>query len=147
MDDPKTLLDGTADDVKTRLAGLSHDDLLKVRDAELAGKKRADVTAVIEAALSNADASRSGGRVATAAVHQTTAADLDGSGPADIADATTFSTSGAAVQIVDDVDPSHPAVDANPRAGTSQLSNRIDFNDPAESGSDAVTRMLGGTKA
>jgi hypothetical protein len=63
--------------------------------------------------------------------------------PADIAPATTFSTSGAPVQIVPDVDPSHPAVDNDPRAGTTVDQNRIDFNDPTISGSDAVAKNLG----
>ena len=71
-----------------------------------------------------------------------TAADLDTSGDANIAPATTFSTSGAPVQIVPDVDPDHPAVDNDPRAGTSVLSNRIDFNDPTLSGPEAAQQML-----
>lgn len=58
------------------------------------------------------------------------AADLDTSGAADIPAATTFSTSGAPVQIVPDVDPDHPAVDNNPRANTTADMNKIDFNDP-----------------
>lgn len=56
--------------------------------------------------------------------------------------ATEFSTSGAPVQTVPDVDPSHPAVDANPRAGTTVDQNRIDFNDPTISGAEAVKRNL-----
>lgn len=76
--------------------------------------------------------------------HATVAADFDQSGPANIAPATTFSTSGAPVQVVPDVDPSHPAVDNDPRAGTTVNQNKIDFNDPTISGSEAVTRALGG---
>jgi hypothetical protein len=37
---------------------------------------------------------------------------------------------------------SHPAVDADPRAGTTELQNRIDFNDPNKAGVDVVTEAL-----
>jgi hypothetical protein len=72
---------------------------------------------------------------------------LDHSGPAEIAAATTFSTSGAPVQVVPDVNPDHPAVDNNPRANTTALMNRIDFNDPTISGAEAAAKMLDGQKA
>lgn len=63
--------------------------------------------------------------------------------PAEIAPATEFSPSGAPEQVVPDVDPGHPAVDADPRANTSETQNRIDFNDPTISGQEAVERNLG----
>ncbi|KKB81311.1 hypothetical protein VW35_02300 [Devosia soli] len=66
----------------------------------------------------------------------------DGGGPANIADATEFNSSGAPVQTVADVDPSHPAVDSNPRAGTTVDQNRIDFNDPTKTGAEAVAENL-----
>lgn len=69
---------------------------------------------------------------------------LDKSGAANIAPATQFSTSGAPVQVVPDVDASHPAVDADPRAGTTVNQNKIDFNDPNLSGEEAVARNLEG---
>lgn len=75
-------------------------------------------------------------------VHATTAADLDTSGKANVAPATEFSTSGAPVQVVGDVDAKHPAVDANPRENTTVDQNRIDFNDPTISGSEAVAENL-----
>lgn len=53
-----------------------------------------------------------------------------------------FDPAGAPVQIVPDVDPSHPAVDADPRANTTAEQNRIDFNDPTISGAEAVERSL-----
>lgn len=53
-------------------------------------------------------------------------------------------TSGAPQQIVGDVDMSNPAVDADPRADTTEDMNRIDFNDPYLSGPDAVAKMLAG---
>lgn len=62
--------------------------------------------------------------------------------PANIAPATEFSPSGAPVQSVPDVDPGHPAVDANPRADTTTDQNKIDFNDPTLSGSEAVEKNL-----
>ena len=66
----------------------------------------------------------------------------DTSPGANIAAATTFSTSGAPVQIVPDVDPDHPAVDNNPRAGTTVEQNQIDFNDPSFTGQEAVEKAL-----
>lgn len=77
-----------------------------------------------------------------AAAPANTATATAASKPANIAAATEFSTSGAPVQVVSDVDPSHPAVDDNPRANTTVDQNRIDFNDPTISGADAVARSL-----
>ena len=59
-----------------------------------------------------------------------------------VAPADTFDTAGPPQQIVPDVDPSHPAVDADPRAGTSVDQNRIDFNDPTLTGPEAVEENL-----
>lgn len=61
---------------------------------------------------------------------------------AKIKPATEFEASGAPHQIVPDVDLKHPAVDANPRAGTTVEQNRIDFNDPTISGAEAVAKNL-----
>lgn len=61
---------------------------------------------------------------------------------ASIAPAKTFSTSGAPVQIVPDVNPGHPAIDNDPRAGTTVLQNKIDMNDPTITGSEAVEQNL-----
>lgn len=61
---------------------------------------------------------------------------------ADIAPAKTFSTSGAPVQVVPDVDPDHPAIDNDPRKGTTVLQNKIDMNDPTITGSEAVEQNL-----
>lgn len=58
------------------------------------------------------------------------------------APAETIDTSGAPQQIVNDVDLSHPAVDHDPRQNTSADQNRIDFNDPTITGSEAVERAL-----
>lgn len=58
--------------------------------------------------------------------------------------ATSFAPSGAPEQTVPDVDAKHPAVDDNPRANTSTEQNRIDFNDPSVSGSEAVAKNLKG---
>jgi hypothetical protein len=74
--------------------------------------------------------------------HAATQADLDTSAPANIPAASQFDAAGAPQQIVPDVDPSHPAVDADPRAGTTEQQNRIDFNDPTLSGAEAVKRNL-----
>ena len=68
-------------------------------------------------------------------------ADLDTSGPADIAAAETFSPSGAPHQVTD-FDPSHPAVDNDPRAGTTVEMNKIDFNDPTKTGAEIAADQL-----
>lgn len=69
-------------------------------------------------------------------------AETDGAKAANIPAATSVDTSGAPQQVVPDVDMSHPAVDDNPRAGTTVDQNRIDFNDPTISGAEAVARNL-----
>jgi len=66
-----------------------------------------------------------------------TASVLDTSGAANIAPATDFSPSGAPHQVTD-IDVDHPAVDNDPRAGTTVDQNRIDFNDPIRTGSETV---------
>ena len=65
-----------------------------------------------------------------------------GAEPANIPPATHIDPSGAPVQIVPDVDLSHPAVDNDPRANTTAEQNRIDFNDPTIPGHVAVERNL-----
>lgn len=126
MDELLKLLDGSVDDVKAGLAGKSKDDLLKLQAAEKDGKKRQGALEAIAAALKDAEAA---------------AASSDGQ-PANIAPADTVDTSGAPQQIVPDVDMSHPAVDADPRAGTTDVQNQIDFNDPTKSGQQAVEEAL-----
>jgi hypothetical protein len=70
----------------------------------------------------------------------TKAADAD-TKPADIAAASDFSPSGAPRQVTE-IDVEHPAVDNDPRAGTTSNQNRIDFNDPSIDGREAVERAL-----
>ena len=62
--------------------------------------------------------------------------------PANVPPATGFDPSGAPRQVVSDVDPSHPAVDHDPRADTSIAQNKIDFNDPTLSTEEAVQKNL-----
>ncbi len=64
--------------------------------------------------------------------------------PANIPPATEIDTSGAPQQIVPDVDMTHPAIDADPRAGTTEAQNRIDLNDPTKPGHEAVAEQLKG---
>ncbi|PHP20323.1 hypothetical protein CG471_07950 [Sphingobium sp. IP1] len=59
-----------------------------------------------------------------------------------IAPADKVDTSGAPQQIVPDVDLDHPAVDNDPRAGTTVEQNQIDFNDPTLTGQEAVEKSL-----
>ena len=56
--------------------------------------------------------------------------------------ASEMNPSGAPEQVVDDVDVSHPAVDNDPRADTTAMQNRIDFNDPTLSGAEASAKAL-----
>ncbi|MGF7152504.1 hypothetical protein [Novosphingobium gossypii] len=60
--------------------------------------------------------------------------------------ATDVAASGAIVEpeILEGIDTSHPAVDANPRAEVPKQSNQIDFNDPTISQEEAVERNLKG---
>ncbi|PZU77764.1 MAG: hypothetical protein DI530_12290 [Sphingomonas sp.] len=145
MDEVTKLLDGSVDEVKAGLSGLSHDDLLRLKAGEEGGKNRKGAMEAIDAALADADTQRAGGRV-TAAPGLTEppaiAAGLDPSPGADIAPADGIDTSGAPQQIVPAVDMTHPAVDADPRAGTTEQQNRIDFNDPARSGREVVEDAL-----
>ncbi len=41
-----------------------------------------------------------------------------------------------------DADLHNPALDADPRAGTTEVQNRIDFNDPRKPGYEVVAEML-----
>lgn len=59
-----------------------------------------------------------------------------------VAPATQIDTAGAPQQIVPDVDMDHPAVDNDPRAGTTADQNRIDFNDPTREGHEVVEEQL-----
>lgn len=70
-----------------------------------------------------------------------TASTLDTSARAEIAAATEFSPSGAPRQVTD-IEVDHPAVDNDPRSGTTVDQNRIDFNNPSIEGREAVERAL-----
>ena len=56
--------------------------------------------------------------------------------------AETIDAAGAPQQIVPDVDMDHPAVDNDPRKGTTAEQNKIDFNDPTLTSSEAVEKNL-----
>jgi hypothetical protein len=66
----------------------------------------------------------------------------DMSGPAGVppAGSDAISGSGGIVEpvVTDAIDVSHPAVDNNPRADTTVNQNKIDFNDPTASQTEAV---------
>lgn len=140
MTDVNKLLEGGIDDVTAAFDGMNHDTLLKVKTAEEAGKKRKGVLEAVDAALAKAAANRVGGFTSTASA-PAIAADLDTSGPASIAAATGFAPSGAPEQVTD-IDVAHPAVDNDPRAGTTADQNRIDFNDPVRPGHEIVENAL-----
>lgn len=70
-----------------------------------------------------------------------TASALDTSDAANIPAASEFSPSGAPRQVTD-IEVDHPAVDNDPRAGTTVDQNRIDFNDPTIEGHEAVEKNL-----
>jgi hypothetical protein len=60
------------------------------------------------------------------------------------APAEAFEASGAVQEptVTKAIDVDHPAVDNNPRAGTTEAQNRIDFNDPTQSDREAVAERL-----
>lgn len=156
MGDLTKILDGNVGEVKAALEGKSNVDLLELRKQEAAGKNRAGVLTAIDAALApagdgaagvaDAAAGESAAGVEGAATGENTAGAADAAigDTADngIAPAATIDTSGAPQQIVPDVDMTHPAVDANPRAHTTAVQNRIDFNDPSLDGPEAVEANL-----
>ncbi len=152
MGDLTKILDGNVGEVKAALEGKSNVDLLELRKQEAAGKNRGGVLTAIEAALAPAGDAADGATDATAgdgAASATDAAAGDGANGATdaaaengIAPAATIDTSGAPQQIVPDVDMKHPAVDADPRAHTTAVQNRIDFNDPSLDGPEAVEANL-----
>lgn len=72
-----------------------------------------------------------------------TRTDKDVEKPANVKPADGFTPSGAPDQVVPEVDGGHPAVDANPRAGTTEGQNQIDFNDPTKPGHEVVAEQLG----
>lgn len=71
------------------------------------------------------------------------ATETEGTNLVNIPAATQIDPSGAPVQIVPDVDLAHPAVDKDPRKGTTVDQNKIDFNDPTLTGREAVEKSLG----
>jgi hypothetical protein len=89
-----------------------------------------------------ADASTEADATTDAPIAATVADGAGGATDNGILPASEFEPSGAPVQIVPDVDPSHPAVDNDPRAATTFDQNRIDFNDPKLTGAEAVAQAL-----
>ena len=91
---------------------------------------------VAEKSASAAAAGKPTGATTTGATGKASAADVAASAPGSVASpaaATTIdSASGAVIEpaIVDGIDMTHPAIDANPRAGTVALQNARDMNDP-----------------
>lgn len=157
MNDVTKLLDGTVEDVKTRLGGLDTATLAAMLSAEQAGKNRKGVIDAVEEAHT---AASSGGVQYTSATDRgdgtqavtttnigsaavTTAASLDQSAPANVAPADQFDPAGAPVQS-SEIDLDHVALDRNPRANTTADQNRIDFNDPVRSGREIVEEQLKG---
>jgi hypothetical protein len=63
---------------------------------------------------------------------------------ANIAPATTQEASGAVIEPSVAKLPDHPAVDRNPREGTTVEQNQVDFNDPTKSQEEAVKDNLKG---
>lgn len=124
MSDHLKLLDGTVEEITAGVASLTPADRAALLKAEQDGKKRKGVIAVLQPGDGDG---------------------VDGSAPANIPPATDFEPSGAPIQTVPDIDPSHPAVDADPRANTTVDQNRIDFNDPIRSGVEIVSEQLGMT--
>ena len=85
----------------------------------MATKKEAEQKAAAEAAAAEAAAQKEAAEAPQAIAHPASADTPD-------------SASGAVVEpaIVEGVEMDHPAIDANPRAGTTALMNARDMNDP-----------------
>lgn len=142
MSDHLKLLDGTVEEITKGVAALTPAERAALLNAEQEGKKRKGVIALLKRAEGATDTAATPADTATVS----TGADADNA-TADIARATEFTPSGAPIQSVPDVDPSHPALDADPRANTTADQNRIDFNDPGRPGVDVVSEQLGMTTA
>lgn len=72
-------------------------------------------------------------------------ADTQGMTEDTLSPATEVNASGALIEpeIVERIDTSHPAVDAEPRKGQPKVANQIDFNDPTLTEAEAVEQNLG----
>lgn len=152
MTDTK-LLDGNVEEIKAGLAGLNAETLSALLAAENEGKKRKGAVDAITDAINalgvtyNSETDRGDGasaattNISSPAAAVTTAASLDTSPPANIAPATEFEPSGAPIQS-SGFDLDHVALDANPRANTTEDQNRIDFNDPIRTGQEIVEARL-----
>lgn len=120
MNDHLKLLDGTVEEITAGVASLTTADRAVLLAAELDGKKRKGVIAALQPDAEN-----------------------HGDALASIPPVTEFAPSGAPIQAVPNIDPAHPSVDADPRAGTTVDQNRIDFNDPIRPGVEIVSEQLG----
>lgn len=139
-----SILDGTVEQVTAALPGLTAEQLDALLAAEQSGKDRKGVIDAIEVAKTSAEISGDDvhDSAESPAEDEPAAEEPNPQEPADIAPAEEFDPSGAPMQTTD-FPLDHPALDANPRAGTSSVDNRIDFNDPTLDGRAAVERALG----
>lgn len=172
MGDLTKILDGTVEEVKDALAGLSRVDLQKLREAEAAGENRKGVLTAVDAALdampdevtspgaaelAGTDAGDSASNVEAgvapantvdttniAPSHIPGVSDTAGLTQDNLTPATQVAASGAFIEpeIVDRIDVQHPAVDNNPRKGQPKIANQIDFNDPKLGNEEAVAKNL-----
>ena len=118
MPDLKQILAGTVKEIAQALDPLTFDELTELKALEEAGEKRKGVLSAIDAAL-------------VAAAEAMAPAGDDAIEPI-LAEASS-------------IDLSHPAVAADLRAGTTELQNRIDFNDPYAGGREIVEASLAST--
>ncbi len=128
------LLDGKAADIMKAAAALSAEDRAALLTAEQGGKNRSTVIAALQ------PISEEEGQADEAAAALSSATVIS----ADAQEG--FEASGAPQVELEGVNLDHPAVDANPRANTTETQNRIDFNDPSKSGVDVVSEQLGMAK-
>lgn len=117
MADHLKLLEGNAKTIAAASASLTAVERAELLNAELEGKNRATVVAALQ--------------------------------PVDV-DPVVFIPAGSEGSIEDvmvsaDVSTSHVSLDSDVRAGTTDIQNRVDFNDPSRSGVDVVTEQLGMT--
>lgn len=125
MSDLNQILAGNVEDVTNAIGALTLDDLTRLKALEEADKNRKGVLAAISAAMASL-----------------AAAVFSGNETHDPAEPAKPEPAAVVPQSIDLL---HPAVDANLRAGTTELQNRIDFNDPYMNGRDTVEAALTST--
>ncbi|KQN77872.1 hypothetical protein [Sphingomonas sp. Leaf62] len=126
MRDLNEILDGTVEAITTVLKELTAEQLADLRVMEESGQGRSGVDKAIGRALAALSAAAGGTDDVIETIEPVTPAD------------------GPQIPPVETpaFEPLHPAVDGDLRAGTTEVMNRIDFNDPLTGGRQIVEAAL-----